>query len=276
MQVTPHVYVMHIDDGGVSHPGGSNNYFVGDPHEDMVLIDTGDQFREWTQSIVDYYQHLGRPRISAILLTHGHGDHIGGLDRVQEVMQAPVRCHPKLVERLETMVGKDIVTPLKSQEVLTAGGGATLRALFTPGHEVDHVSFYLKEDRALFTGDCILGASSSTVRDLRSYMHSLQLLTRYQHDTICPGHGPVVPPPRGAQLVRWYIDHRQQREQQILAALARGITGVKDITRAIYPRNLRQGLRQGAERNVATHLEKLRQEGRVVETPSHYALRDER
>jgi glyoxylase-like metal-dependent hydrolase (beta-lactamase superfamily II) len=267
---------MHIDDGGVSHPGGSNNYFVGDPHEDMVLIDTGDQFRAWTQSILDYYQHLGRPRISAILLTHGHGDHIGGLDRVQEVMQAPVRCHPKLVERLETMVGKDIVTPLKSREVFRIGGSATLRALFTPGHEVDHVSFYLKEDRTLFTGDCILGASSSTVRDLRSYMHSLHLLTRYQHDTICPGHGPVVPPPRGAQLVRWYIDHRQQREQQILAALARGITGVKDITRAIYPRNLRQGLRQGAERNVATHLEKLRQEGRVVETPSHYALRGER
>ena len=276
MQVTPHVYVMHIDDGGVSHPGGSNNYFVGDPHEDMMLIDTGDQFREWTQSILDYYQHLGRPRISAILLTHGHGDHIGGLDRVQEVMQAPVRCHPKLVERLETMVGKDIVTPLKSQEVLRTGRGATLRALFTPGHEVDHVSFYLKEDRALFTGDCILGASSSTVRDLKSYMHSLQLLTRYQHDTICPGHGPVVPPPRGAQLVRWYIDHRQQREQQILAALARGITGVKDITRAIYPRNLRQGLRQSAERNVATHLEKLRQEGRVMETPSRYTLRDAR
>jgi glyoxylase-like metal-dependent hydrolase (beta-lactamase superfamily II) len=107
-------------------------------------------------------------------------------------------------------------------------------------------------------------------------MHSLQLLTRYQHDTICPGHGPVVPPPRGAQLVRWYIDHREQREQQILAALACGITGVQDITRAIYPRNLRKGLRQSAERNVATHLEKLRQEGRVVETPSRYTLGDAR
>src|SRR5262245_34784066 len=145
MQVSPHVYVMHIDDGAVFHPGGSNNYFVGSPQEDMVLIDTGDQQRDWTRSILDYYTQLGRPKISAILLTHSHGDHIGGLDRVYDVMQAPVRCHPKMVERLEAMVGKDVVTPLKSREVLHLGGKATLCALFTPGHEVDHVSFHLKE-----------------------------------------------------------------------------------------------------------------------------------
>jgi glyoxylase-like metal-dependent hydrolase (beta-lactamase superfamily II) len=273
MQATPHVYVMHIDDGAVSHPGGSNNYFVGDPGEEMVLIDTGDQQQKWTQSILGYYETLGRPRVSAILITHSHNDHIGGLDRVYDVLQAPVRCHPKLTKRLQAMVGKDVVVPLRSREVLSIGKAVTLRALFTPGHEVDHVCFFLKEDRALFTGDCILGASSSTVRDLSSYMKSLQLLTRYTHDTIYPGHGPVVPPPRGAQLVRWYIKHREQREQQILAALAQGISEVKEITRHVYPRNLRKGLRQSAEGNVVTHLEKLKKEGRVVETPASYTLR---
>ena len=272
MQVSPHVYVMHIDDGGVSHPGGSNNYFVGHPRQDMVLIDTGDQHRAWTQSILQYYAQLGRPKIAAILLTHGHTDHIGGLDRIYDVMRAPVRCHPKLVERLRTMLGEDVVVPLKSRERLPVGGKASLLSLFTPGHEVDHVSFYLKADGVLFTGDCILGASSSTVRDLSSYMQSLELLRHYQHDTICPGHGPVVPPPRGAQLVQWYINHRQEREQQILAALAKGITEIKDITRHVYPRNLRQGLRAAAERNVATHLEKLKQDGRVAETPRRYVL----
>ena len=61
MQVSSHVYVMHIDDGAAFHPGGSNNYFVGDPREAMVLIDTGDQMREWTKNLLNYYQQLGRP-----------------------------------------------------------------------------------------------------------------------------------------------------------------------------------------------------------------------
>lgn len=273
MQVTPHVYVMHIDDDSVYHPGGSNNYFVGDPRDTMVLIDTGDQQRVWTRSIIDYYEHLGRPQLSAILLTHGHQDHIGGLDRLYDVMPAPVRCHPALAARLARMVGPEAVVPLKSREMIPTGGQVALQALFTPGHEVDHVAFYLKAERVLFTGDCVLGASSSTVRDLRSYMQSLDLLMRHAHDTICPGHGPVVPPPRGAQLVQWYKQHREEREQQVLEALARGMTDVQTIARHVYPRNLRRGLWPGAERNVATHLEKLVKEGRVVQTPAHYALR---
>jgi len=105
MQITPHVYNMHIDDGATAHPGGSNNFFVGDPSEEMVLIDTGDYQREWTRSILDYYDELGRPKITAILITHGHGDHTGGLDRIHEVMQAPVvRCHPKLVKHLQKLL----------------------------------------------------------------------------------------------------------------------------------------------------------------------------
>lgn len=272
MQVTDHVYAMHIDDGGVAHPGGSNNYFVGDPKEEMVLIDTGEHRRDWTKDIIDYYRELGSPKIAAIFITHSHQDHIGGVDRVHDVMQAPVRSHPKLAETLEKMVGKDAVFPLKSRELIRTGGGATLRALFTPGHEIDHVCYYLKEDRVLFTGDTILGASSSTVRDLSSYMESLELLTHFKHDTICPAHGPVVPPPRGGRLVQWYISHRQEREQQVLAALEKGLSSVEEITRDIYPRNLKKGLRRSAESNVTTHLEKLKKEGRVAATPMQFTL----
>jgi hypothetical protein len=73
--------------------------------------------------------------------------------------------------------------------------------------------------------------------------------------------------------VRWYIDHRQQREQQVLTALAKGLSTVEAITREVYPSDLSVGLRRGAEQNVATHLEKLAKEGRVEEMPAQYRLR---
>lgn len=273
MQVKPHVYGVHIESGGDFHPGGSNNYFVGKPDQEMVLVDTGDHHRNWTKAILDYHKELGQPKISAILITHGHGDHTGGIDRIHEATGAPVRCHPKLVERLGKVIGKESVISLRSKEVIRTGGDASLVALFTPGHEIDHVCYYLRQDRVLFTGDTVLGASSTTVHDLSSYMKSLQLLMRYKHDTICPAHGPVVLPPQGAKLVQRYIDHRNQRENQVLEAVGKGIKDVSDIVRAIYPRNLKKGLRNAAERNVDRHLRKLIKDGRVTESPAQFSIK---
>jgi len=273
MQLTPHVYVSHYDDGHVAHPGGSNNYFVGDPAEGMILIDTGDHNREWTRHILAYYADLGRPKITAIAITHGHVDHYGGVDKLYDAMLAPVRVHPKLVKTMQTLVPKEMVVPLRSREVLRTGGDTALRALFTPGHAVDHVCYHLAAERVLFTGDTILGSSSATMGDLFSYMKSLQLLLHYRHDYIGPAHGAVVPPPRGRRLVQWYIDHRNEREQEVLTSLGKGLTKVEDMVRDIYPKNLKKGLREGAGRNVRTHLGKLIKDGRVQEAEPTYRLK---
>ena len=274
MQITQHVFNMHIDDGATAHPGGSNNFFVGDPSDEMILIDTGDYERKWTKSIIDYYRELGSPKITAIVITHGHGDHTGGLDRVQEETGAQVRCHPKLVDRLrKTLDNDEIVVPLKSNEQLKTGGEVSLLALFTPGHEVDHVCYYLAEDSVMFTGDAVLGASSTSVRDLADYFKSLELLTEYEHDTVCPAHGPVVPPPKGGGLVQWQLDHRIGRENQVLEALRKGHNSVSDITSDMYPPDLNEKLRPSAENNVTTHLKKLIEDGVVEEISSSYSLK---
>jgi glyoxylase-like metal-dependent hydrolase (beta-lactamase superfamily II) len=264
MQVTPHVYSVHIADTAAAHPGGSNIFFAGDPSEGMVIVDTGEQDREWIRQILEGYEELGRPRIIAIAITHGHGDHIGGLDRIFEVAQAPVRCHPKLVRRLSAVVGEENVVGLRAGERIPAGGDVSLRAIFTPGHEEAHVCYYLARDRVMFTGDTVLGGSSSTVQDLAEYMKSLEKLSRYRVEVICPGHGPVVPEPRGSHLISWYIRHRNEREQQVLAALQKGIGDVEAMVRDIYPKNLKKGLRYAAARNVSAHLAKLVKE-KVVE-----------
>ncbi|MBE43475.1 MAG: hypothetical protein CL742_08290 [Chloroflexi bacterium] len=272
-KTSEHIFTMHIEDGAPSHPGGSNNYFVGDPQKKMVIIDTGDYERNWTKSIIDYYIQLGKPSIEAILITHGHGDHTGGLDRIQDLVGCPVRCHPDLAGKLSRILGDEsMVVPLEDREKIHLDNSVDLEVIFTPGHEVDHVCYYLASDRAMFTGDAVLGASSTSVRDLTSYMKSLELITAYEHDTVCPAHGPVVPPPKGKGLVRWQLDHRISREKQVLESLENGEMSISDIRSLIYPSDLDERLIPTAESNVERHLDKLVGESMVRRKDSVFTI----
>ena len=162
--------------------------------------------------------------------------------------------------------------PLKSRQLIETESGVSIRALFTPGHDIDHVCYYLKEDKVMFTGDTVLGASSTSVRNLAQYMRSLKLLTKFKVETVCPGHGPVVPPPNGSKIIQRQLDHRINRENQVLDAIKNGYKDISAIALYIYPKNLQKNLRPAAERNVQTHIEKLLQDGKISETVATYDL----
>ena len=171
---------------------------------------------------------------------------------------------------MQHILGGDSVVALRAPELIATGGGATLRPLFTPGHEEDHVCYFLRPDRVLFSGDNLLGNSSSSVRNLKLYMSSLNRMAKTRPQVVCPGHGNTIL--RGEPRILQQIAHRQGREDQVLSAIAGGAATVEEIVAAVYPRNLRKSLRDAAGRNVRTHLEKLRQEQRVNAREATYTL----
>lgn len=257
MQISPQVYSVHIDDNSLLHPGGSNIFFAGEHPQGMVIIDAGENDPMWFNKILDEYNSLGKPSITGILITHSHRDHIGGLPSILGVVKAPVFCHPKLVSTLTDMIGVDSVVGLRDNELITTGRDVVLEALFTPGHDDTHVCYYMASDKLMFTGDTVLGSSSSTVQDMYSYMQSMERLSRYKVDIVCPGHGSVLPYPDGGEVIGKYIQHRIDRENAVKRALKHRINLVDDIVDDVYGRDLIERLRGAARRNIIAHLEKL-------------------
>ena len=146
-----------------------------------------------------------------------------------------------------------------------AAGGVELIALHTPGHSADHVIFSDPGSDALFTGDAVLGRGTSFIDepdgDLAKYLASLRRMLERDPRTIYPGHGPVVLDAKAK--LREYLEHRAEREEQILAGLAAGDRTVDALVERIYAEHPAD-VRELAARSVTAHLHKLETDGRVA------------
>ena len=142
------------------------------------------------------------------------------------------------------------------------GDGVTLHAVYTPGHASDHLCYYLEEERALFTGDLILGGSTTVIPpddgDLGDYLASLRRVLQLDVQRIYPAHGPVLEPAR--PVIEGYIAHRLERDAQILAAVGAGAETVADIVARVY-REVSPALHPVARLSVLSHLQKLERDG---------------
>ena len=139
--------------------------------------------------------------------------------------------------------------------------------MHTPGHSADHVVFVDPRSSALFSGDAVLGRGTSFIDvpdgDLAKYLVSLRRMLERRPRTIYPGHGPVVFD--GEAKLRGYLDHRAEREAQILEGLTDGARTVETLTERIYA-EYPADVRELAARSVTAHLAKLETEGRVAAT----------
>jgi glyoxylase-like metal-dependent hydrolase (beta-lactamase superfamily II) len=230
---------------GVFTLEGTNTWIVGDAP--AFVIDPGPEIAEHLDEVV-----ASAGAVAHVILTHDHEDHAAAARALGERTGARVWAW-----RL------DGAEHMKDGASLSAGG-AELVALHTPGHSADHLVLFEPTERGLFTGDAVLGRGTSLIDppdgDLAKYLASLRRMVDLHPRTIYPGHGPVVLDAPGK--LRGYLDHRQERERQVLAGLADGARTVDALVAAIYA-DQPDEVRPLAARTVTAHLRKLESEGRA-------------
>jgi glyoxylase-like metal-dependent hydrolase (beta-lactamase superfamily II) len=251
--------VLGLNPGMMTGPG-TNTYLVG--RRDPVLIDTGAGVPDYVPLLERYLGQRGWTQPARVILTHRHRDHLGG------VLQLRARFPGLSVAK---MIHRDAGLPEPIDDLRDGatieGDGVTLTAVHTPGHASDHLCFYLAEERALFTGDVVLGGSTTVIPsddgDLLDYMASLRRLLGLDVRRIYPAHGPVIED--GPARIREYIEHRLLRERQILEALGDGLHTIPAMVARIYA-DVSPALHPMAAMSVESHLRKLAREGRARET----------
>jgi ribonuclease/clavin/mitogillin len=272
------IRILGQNPGRMTGPG-TNCYLVGTGRE-RLLIDTGEGVPKFAALLSELVQ-AEQCKVSGVVLTHWHQDHVGGLQDVlgffpsAAVYKIPSRSDPpgcsavtvpivpqgSRAERLASSHGKVNKTTLSLQVE-----GATLNGIFSPGHTDDHLALWLEEERALFAGDCILGTGSAVFACFSDYMSSLSALLHLQPALIYPGHGAVLPDGVGA--IRQYIQHRTAREAQIVKQLRPDQPRTAaDLVKIIY-HDTPSNLHAAAAFNVMHHLRKLESEGRAKSSPS--------
>jgi glyoxylase-like metal-dependent hydrolase (beta-lactamase superfamily II) len=226
---------------------GTNTWVLREPSgEASVVVDPGPLDEGHLSRVAEHGP------VAMILLTHGHLDHAEGAGRLRELTGAPIVARDPAL-----CVGAE---PLGDETRQHAAGIEWLTVL-TPGHSSDSVCLLLPADRALLTGDTILGRGTTVVAypdgRLADYLDSLRRLRDLAGsdvDCLLPGHGPVLDTP--VETLDYYLRHRDERLQQVRAALDAGAVDAEDVVRRVYA-DVDPTLWPAAESSVLAQLDYL-------------------
>jgi len=205
---------------------------------------------------------LGGAPLAQVLVTHNHPDHASGAPAIARRM--PAARFMKMPAPDDGTGGPVHWEPIGDGDRVEAGD-TSIVAVHTPGHAPDHLCFWHEETRTVFGGDLAqMGATvwlpSTQGGDVAMYIASLERVLGLRPARLLPGHGPRIDDP--VALLHWYIEHRREREAQIVDALRRGDTAVEAVVARIY-RELPAVLVPQARETVTAHLQKLERERRV-------------
>ncbi len=248
---------------------GTNSYIIDCGNGEAICIDPGPPIESHVEALLAHCERI-RCTIIWIALTHGHPDHAPAAALLRERTSAHIAAHEKS--------GVTHDRSLRDGDTVGAGDVA-LQAVAAPGHSADHVVFYEPRERALFTGDTVLGEGYVLITppdgDMRAYMQTLSRLSREfaETRTIFGGHGEPVREP--AVKLEEYLEHRRARERQIIDALSGGSKTVSDLVASIYAQTDR-ALWPAAAQQVLAYLDALEREGRIrsdrAQAPPVYTL----
>jgi len=224
--VTARAWCLLAPNPGPMTLDGTNTWILSEPGSgSAVVVDPGPDDPAHVAAIEDHVRDRGQ-RVGLILLTHAHSDHAGGAQALRRATGAPVRAWRR--------GATDDLTDGEG----VAMAGLELRVMTTPGHSGDSVTIVVPADRALLTGDTVIGRGTTVVAwpdgDLRDYLDSLQRLRDATSAAalLLPGHGPVLDDPSAA--ITSYVEHRLARLDQVRSALAAGAQSAEEVVASVY------------------------------------------
>jgi len=250
-----HVALVRAPNPGPFTGPGTNTWIFGS--EESVVIDPGPLIEDHLQAVVRAAEQIGR--VVAVICTHHHADHRDGAERLCELTGAPLALFHQQARRADDL-------PLHHGDRVIAGG-TELLVLHTPGHASDHICLLGEAERVLFTGDHILSGTTSVIwppdGDMTAYLRSLELVRQRQVDRLLPGHGDAIEDPSAA--VSALIEHRLERERQILGRIRQGASTPASIVTALYS-DYADELWEAAGKTVLAHCLRLVYLGQVSQT----------
>ena len=255
---------------------GTGTFVVGQPGGTVAVIDPGPNDPAHLRALAD---GLAGETVSHIVITHTHLDHSPAAPALKAATGALiVGCAPLVLSDDGPRADAGFDASYAPDQIMAdgdsvAGPGWTLTAVHTPGHTSNHLCIALAEEKALFTGDHVMGWSTTVVAppdgDMADYMASLEKLIARDDAIYHPTHGePVTEPQR---FVKHLLAHRRQRENQVIRAIGEGLVTVPQMVAAMYAQ-VDKRLHPAAGRSVLAHLIDLQRRGRVVRADDVWSL----